>query len=404
MKIAFFSNCYLPYLSGVTLSIKTLAEELRRLGHSVYIVAPQYPKTLNDPFLLHFPSLPAPYPGYRLVLPFSANIYRQQFDLVHVHQPFGVGLAALFFAKKLKVPLVYTFHTLFTRYAHHLPIIPAGLAKPLLARYLAFFCNQTDAVVAPSTMVKRYLKALGVKSRIEVIPTGVPIEKIENRKPACRQAGSKIDIRKKLGLPSDGKILLFSGRISGEKNIPFLLNAFPVIQAQCPDVYFVLVGSGPKQKEYQSLACRLRPEGPQPEGQAGIVGSKHHRIIFTGQVNHPDIYAYYQAADLFVYSSLTETQGLVLAEAKAGGLPIVALFAGGLVDVVESGLDGYLIPRNEAVFVEHVVRLLRDDLLRAKMSGRALADARERFSAIVVAKQMETLYNSLINRGPLNDK
>jgi glycosyltransferase involved in cell wall biosynthesis len=224
-------------------------------------------------------------------------------------------------------------------------------------------------------MVKRYLKAIGVKKRIEIIPTGVPIEKVESRK-------SKVESRKKLGLPIEGKILLFSGRLSNEKNIPFLLNAFPAIQAQYPDVYFVLVGSGPKEKEYR-----------------GTTGSQQHRIIFTGQIPHPDIYEYYQAADLFVYASLTETQGLVLSEAKACGLPIVALFAGGLVDVVESGLDGYLIPRNEAAFVEHVVRLLRDDPLRAKMSGRAAADARERFSSIVVAKQMETLYNSLKQRG-----
>jgi glycosyltransferase involved in cell wall biosynthesis len=228
-------------------------------------------------------------------------------------------------------------------------------------------------------MVKRYLKALGVKQRIEVVPTGIPEQKAASSDLKVDIGKQKADLRKKLGLPIEGKILLFSGRLSAEKNIPFLLQAFPKILAGVKDIYLVLVGGGPKEQEYRRLSCK--------------------RIIFAGQIKHPEIYESYRAADLFVYASLTETQGLVLSEAKANGLPIVALFAGGLTDVVKNDLDGYLVARNEGAFVQRAVQLLRDDGLRQVMGEKARLDARERFSSIAVAKRMETLYNSLIKRG-----
>ncbi|MDI6732124.1 MAG: glycosyltransferase, partial [Candidatus Margulisbacteria bacterium] len=177
MRIALFSNCYLPYLSGITISIKTLREALEAFGHEVFVVGPSYPSQQEtDLHILRLPSLPATYPGYRFVLPFTFSLSnflaKAKIDLIHAHQPFGVGLSALYWARKLNVPLVYTFHTLFPRYVHHVPFVPSALSKAVVTRYLRFFCNQTDAVVAPSTMVKRYLKVMGIKKPIEVIPTG----------------------------------------------------------------------------------------------------------------------------------------------------------------------------------------------------------------------------------------
>ena len=147
----------------------------------------------------------------------------------------------------------------------------------------------------------------------------------------------------------------------------------------------VLIGGGPLLKKIQETR------------------DNNQTIILTGEIPYPEILSYYSIGDIFVFSSTTETQGLVLAEAKAAGLPIVALFAGGLVDSVRSGLDGYLVPRNMDKFVEHVKRLLGDDNLRGEMSRAALEDARERFASDVVAKRVETVYNSLI-KGGQNDK
>lgn len=379
MKIAFFSNSYLPYLSGITVSIKTLKDELRLLGHTVFVVGPKYPNHgETDSKILRLPSLPATYPGYRFVIPYSYKIFdtlkKEKINLIHAHQPFGVGLAALLLARRMKIPFVYSFHTLFSRYVHHAPYVPQRLAKRVVASYLTFFCQQADTIIVPSEMVRRLLVLRKVKTPIEVIPTGLNLANIKERKGLETQ---RTQIRNQHIIPQDAKILLYSGRLSVEKNVPFLLKAFEKIRAQDKNVYFILVGGGPKEKEYRRIAGE--------------------RVIFTGQIPHSEVIDHCLAADLFIYASTTETQGLVLTEAKACGLPVVAVFGGGISDVVENGIDGYLVPQSQENFIEHVFRLLKNDALRRTLSIKAEQDAHQRFSSVVVAKRMESVYNFLIS-------
>lgn len=381
MKIAFFTNCYLPYLSGVTLSIKTLRDELNLLGHETFVVGPRYPNHQEiDPKIFRLLSFPAPYPGYRLVFPYSYSVFQQlrkeKIDIIHVHQPFEVGLAALGLARSLRIPLVYTLHTLFPRYVHHLPLIPDWFSKRLVSAYLSFFCGQTDTVIVPSEMVRRWLALSKIHTPITVLPTGIKIDLIKQKKELHNQ---REEIRKKYSIPNEAKLLIYSGRVSEEKNIPFLLKAFPDIKKEIPNTYLLLVGGGPKENEYKALAKMIDPQ-----------------ILFVGQKEHAEVIDHYLAADLFVYASVTETQGLVICEAKGCGLPVVAIFGGGIADVVESGVDGYLVPQNQTVFVEHVLRLLKNDVLRKAMSRKAEEDLALRFSAPAVAKRVEALYNSLI--------
>ncbi len=378
MKIALFSNSYLPYLSGITISVKMLKDELRALGHSVFVVGPKYPgHKETDPQIFRLLSIPAAYPGYRLVWPYSYRAYnklkKERIDLVHAHQPFGVGLAALLFARFRGVPVVYSFHTLFSRYVHHAPFVPQKLAKWFIAGYLAWFCNRVDAVIVPSEMVRRLLVLRKVRTPIKVIPTGLKLDLIKEKAGLGTQ---RAELRKKYNLPENAKVLLCSGRLAPEKNIPFLLHAFEAVKAEAPDAYLIMVGGGPGEKEYRRLA-----------------GSQ---VVFTGQIPHAEVIDHCLASDLFVYASTTETQGLVLTEAKACGLPVVALFGGGLADVVENGLDGYLVRRDQKKFIYHVLRLLKQDDLRRSMANKARQDARERFSSVAVAKKMESVYNSLI--------
>jgi glycosyltransferase involved in cell wall biosynthesis len=381
MKIAFFTNQYLPYLSGITLSIKILKEELENLGHTVFVLGPKYPDYIEpDRRVLPLPSLPATYPGYRLVIPYSASAFatlkKEKIDLIHAHQPFGVGLTALLLAKRMRVPFVYTMHTLFPRYVHHTPFIPQTLAKRAVSAYIAFFCQQADAVIVPSLMVKRWLMLSHISTPIEVLPTGISLELAKQKKKLKTEG---LEVRNQHQIPHDAKILLYVGRLSEEKNIAFLLRAFPVIRQQEPNTYLLLVGGGPKEKDYRALASKL-----------------DRNIVFAGAKEHADVVAYYLAADLFVYASVTETQGLVLSEAKMCGLPVVAVFGGGIQDVVKNRIDGYLVPRNEATFVQHVVRLLQNEELRKTMGLKAKEDAQLRFSSVQVAKRAEALYNSLI--------
>jgi len=363
VRIGFFSNSYKPYISGVTVSMETLAKELRGMGHTVYIVAPSYPGHKDaEPDIIRVPSFPSSYPGFRLAVPVVKSFPR--LDIVHAHNPFGMGQLARLAARRQAIPLVFTFHTLFTRYTHHASLVPQDLSKRLLASYLKYYCSLADCIITPTVMVKRSLLAWKVKKRIEVIPTGISLKD-------TRVSGNPA-IRDFLKIGKDAKVLLYVGRLTREKNIMFLVEAFKKLK----DTYFIIVGKGPLYKDIE------RQNIPS--------------LVLAGEVPSEKVYDYCAAADLFVFSSLTETQGLVLAEAKSQGLPIVALYSAALGDAVRSGIDGYLTRRNQDAFLEHVKRLLGDDGLRKKMSLAARQDIAERFSSDQVAKKVETLYNSLI--------
>ncbi len=373
MKIAFFADSYKPYLSGVTNSAETLVKELRLLGHQVYVFAPSYPgHTDDDPFIFRFPSIASGYPRFRLALPVIAKI--PEVDIVHSHSPFQAGLLASFVARRRGAPLVYTFHTLFTRYVHYARFVPKPLAKMGIVAYLRSFCRRADMIIAPSELAKRVLRSWKVEQDIEVVPSGVDLSLLPDGRDRQRAR-----LREQYNIPASAPVLFYAGRLSREKNIPFLIKAFVELHKSERNLYLVLAGGGPLEKELRH--------------------HHHKNIILTGEVKYPAILHYYCMGDIFVFSSLTETQGMVLAEAKANQLPTVALFAGGLSGTVRSGIDGYLVPRNQAAFISHIERLLHGQGLIRKMSAAAYADAVERLSSAVVAKKIETIYNSLIQTG-----
>jgi len=370
VKIAFFADSYKPYLSGVTIVAENLVKDLRNLGHKVYVFAPGYPGHIDeDPDIFRFPSFAGGYPKFRLAIPIVRQI--PEIDIVHSHSPFQAGLLARFVARQRNVPFVYSFHTLFTRYVHFARFVPKGLAKMGIIAYLQSFCQGADQIVTPSKMAKRVLLAWKVKKPIAAISFGVDHALLPSDPSAVRKA-----LRSKWGIAENEKVLLYAGRLSKEKNIPFLLEAFHRLGRK--DVRLVLIGGGPLEQELRR--------------------KNHKHILLVGEVNYPEILSYYCMGDIFVFSSLSETQGLVLAEAKAAGLPIVALFAGGLVETVRSGTDGYLTERNLSTFTGHITRLLDDDALRLKMGTFARKDAVDRFSSFNVAKKFETLYTSLIHK------
>jgi 1,2-diacylglycerol 3-alpha-glucosyltransferase len=370
MKIAFFADSYKPYLSGVTNSAEIMVNELRQLGHKVYVFAPYYPGHIDsDPDIIRFPSFSGGYPKFRLAIPVVRQV--PEVDIIHSHSPFQAGLLARFVARRRGVPFVYSFHTLFTKYVHYARFVPPALAKMGIVAYLRAFCRGADQIVTPSEMAKRVLRAWRIERPIAVIPSGVELQNYPADFAAARHL-----LRHKYGIGDHQKVLLYAGRLSKEKNLPFILKAFSQLStAHCS---LVLVGGGPLYEKVKSQKLKVK------------------NIVLTGEIPYPEILSYYLMGDIFVFSSTTETQGMVLAEAKAAGLPVVALFAGGLTGTVRSGIDGYLVRRDLAAFVEHVKRLLVDDGLRQKMSLAAVADARARFSSFVVAKQLESVYNSLI--------
>ena len=373
MNIALFCDSYKPYISGVTVSVEILAKQLKSLGHTVYVFAPDYPGALDEENVFRFPSLPTFYPGFRIAIPFSPKISRKlkslDMDIVHCHSPFQLGLLGRRVAKKRGRPFVYTLHTLFDKYIHYAPFIPGPVAKKLMAEHIKRFCASASRVIVPSNYVRDHLLELGVTPRLEVVPTGVDIE--------AANALTGKGIRKKYGIPEDVVVLMYAGRLTKEKNLPFLLQSFKLINEEIPKIFLMIVAGGPMRKELEDLAKELRI---------------FERVVFCGEVAHPDIFDHFAASDIFVFSSTTETQGLVIAEAFSKGLPAVAVSASGVNEAIEDGVNGYLVKKEPEEFAKKVLWLIQNEGERKRMGNNALKAAKERFSSLAYAKKVEKIY------------
>lgn len=377
MKIGFFTDSYRPYVSGVVRSIDTFARELMRLGHEVYIFAPRYPqdggKEVN---IYRFPSFHTPfYPEFyiSLPIPWPAKRYAEEWelDIIHAHSPFILGYLGASFAKKLNIPLVFTYHTLYDQYTHYIPLV-SGLVQKGVITVARDFCNRCDLVITPTGIIKKLLLGYGISSPIIPIPTGIQPEKF--------RSGDDTYLNRKFGIPEMGKVLLFVGRLGKEKNLEYLLRVFALVRKDKSDVYLVLVGSGPEAENLKKLAQ-----------EAGVVD----RVVFTGLLPPEVIADVYRSADCFVFPSVTETQGLVLAEAMAAGLPVVAQAAFGSMAMVEDGITGYLCHDGEQEFARHIISILDDRDLRTRMSKAALMRAWQ-LSAERMARRLERAYTALI--------
>jgi len=373
MKIAVFTESYAPYISGVARSVELLKKELETLGHHIYLFAPDYPGHKDkEKNIIRIPSIATKYPGFRIPVPYPGFIPDIDFDLIHSNSPFGLGLASLNYAKRKRLPFVYSFHTIFTDYLHYIPL-PKPLTKKTFTAYIRSFCKKCDCIIAPNKTTVRYLDDFGIRGRIETIPSGIDLGLVAKATPK--------GIKNSLGVPGAAKVLLYVGRLSKEKNVPFLLQAFKNILSVEPDAYLLIVAGGPEEEALKGMASDL-----------GIA----QRTIFAGQKKYPDVLNYYKCADIFVFASKTETQGLVIAEAKACGLPAVVVDAQGVKESIVPGEDGFLTEDNIADFSEKAVRLLKDPALRSLMSERAVKNSAMDFSSATVAKKVESVYNSLI--------
>ncbi|MEQ8173711.1 MAG: glycosyltransferase family 4 protein [Syntrophomonadaceae bacterium] len=379
MRIGLFSDSYKPYQSGVVTSISTLKEELNRYGHEVYIFAPSYPNYEDEePDIHRYFSVPSPTnPDFTLAIPglsgMSSIIKKLNLDLIHVHSPFTMGWVGKLYANKYKIPLVFTYHTLYESYAHYVPVAQ-DLAREMASKFSTMFCNHCDHIVVPSPEIKDVLLAGEVQSPISVIPTGVSLEKFTGGDPNW--------LREQFNIPYDKKILLFVGRLTKEKNLEFLIRAFQDIHHKVPDTVLVLTARGPLEQNLKELS--------------EVLGVREE-VIFTGALPFETLVHAYHSADLFVFSSMTETQGLVLLEAMACGLPVVAVRASGVQDMVDDEVDGLLTECRIDKFSEAVCRVLgsRDTYEKLKANSYKKAD---KLSSTNMAKRLEELYLELMPR------
>lgn len=376
MKIAYFSDSYLPYTSGVVTSMTTFARGLEQRGHEVYVYAPSYPETPDDPDerVVRIPSLPFPaYSGLRMALPHPFVDYHplEDIDIIHAHSCFAMGLTGLLKARNNGAALVLTVHSIYEDYFNYYPVAPQ-LLKNITREYTAHFCKTCQCVIAPSQYVRQRLEELGVTNRMEVIPTGVNLALYH---PVDREAW-----RIRHGLRADTQVLLYVGRLAKEKNIGLIIRAAATVMAEQGRVVLVLVGDGPDRSHLQREAVEL-----------GIID----RVLFLGMLDSPTVVEAYQAADLFLFASTMETQGLTILEAMAGWLPVIAVDAPATRELIIDGQAGYLIPADADTMAGRIAHLFtHPDLIQAM--GRQARQVAEQYSDQRMVERLEQVYSSLI--------
>jgi 1,2-diacylglycerol 3-alpha-glucosyltransferase len=376
MRVALFTNNYLPFRGGVTTAVETLRTGLEASGHQAWVFAPASDTAGDSPGVFRYPSIPAPtYPGFAVPFPCSPRLARVarglRPDIVHAQHPFLLGVTARRLARRLAVPLVFTYHTRYEKYAHYVPA-PERLVAALAVRLACRFADRAELVIAPSACIAETLRTRGVRARVAVVPTGVPLDRF------C--PGAADAARRALGLTPEALVCLYVGRLDREKSVERVIEAFGLIAGALPQARLLLVGQG-------SHAEAL--------GRRAAASPARDRIRLMGGVAREALPAYYRAADLFLFASETETQGLVLAEAHACGLAAVAVRASGVEEVVVDGATGLLTKPDARDLADAAIGLLLDPARRAAMGAAGRLVAERTFSATGQVAAMVELYTGL---------
>ncbi len=378
MRIGLFTNNYRPLVNGLATSVESFANAFRRAGHAVTVVAPRYPGgSAIEPDVLRVPGLRAP-THHAYVLPMAwwrgvgRSVAALQLDVFHAQHPTLLGAAAARWARRWQRPLVFTYHTYYDRYAHYVPG-PSCLVARLGVRQATVFANRADVVIAPGPSVAKALRAQGVTAPIAIVPTGVTI-------PGALDEAQRTCHRLTLGLKAGAPLCLSVGRLAREKNQTFLLTAFALIRKRLPAARLVLVGEGDDRPRLEKLTRDL---------------DLRESVRFVGAVPHERIGEYYLAADLFLFPSTSETQGLVVLEAMAAGLPVVAVTSDAAADLLGDGQAGIMTREDATQFTERV-----GDLWGVPERRRAMAAAGRRIAAgyapDACASKLLDLYRNVI--------
>lgn len=375
MHVSMWTDSYYPYISGVTRAVATMKETLSTMGHEVSIFCPDYPEVEAEDKVYRFPSIKSPTnPDYYVALPLSLRAYTEFSslypDVVHIHSPFNLGKYGFNLARWRNIPVAFTYHTMYRMYSHYIPVVGDKVSKAV--EDAAFrVARSVDAVITPSPTMARYLQEHNAGVKVYAIPNGIPVEQFRSGDPGF--------LAERYGLPKDVPVILTCGRLAAEKNLNVLLDAFARLR-KTTQACLVLVGDGPSRAALTDYAKAL-----------GVSSD----VFFAGSVD-PDLMAHvYAGADLFLFTSLTDTQGLVLVEAKAAGVPAVAVAALGPKDMIEDGVDGYLSPNDPDKIAELAAHLLNHPEVLEEMSQAARKNS-ESFSKEVCARRLLECYCSLL--------
>jgi 1,2-diacylglycerol 3-alpha-glucosyltransferase len=381
MRILYLSDVYFPRVNGVSTSIQTFRRELGRRGHETTLVAPGYPQPHGDePGIVRIASRRVPFDPedramrWRALGRLERTLAGERFDLVHVQTPFLAHYAGIRLARRRGVPVVATYHTLFEEYLfHYVPLVPRGLMRAIARGISRGQCDALDAVAVPSTAMRETLERYGVRTPIEIVPTGIPLAEFAG--------GDGARFRDGHGIAPSRPVLVYVGRVAFEKNIDFLLRVLVHVRREVGDALLVVCGEGPALAPLTRLAHSL-----------GLADA----VRFVGYLDRAtQLLDCYRAADAFVFASRTETQGLVLLEAMALGVPVVSTAVMGTRDIVGPERGALVAADDERDFASKVIALLRDPQLRARLSAEGREYARTWGSA-PLAERLEGFYRQVL--------
>ena len=380
MKILFLSDVYFPRVNGVSTSIETFRDEFRKLGHTVHLIAPDYcAKSGDEDGIMRVPARILPFDPedrlmkFRWIMCQLERLRDERYDLIHIQTPFVAHYLGLKLSRLLHIPCVETYHTFFEEYLHHyLPFLPKKLTCMAARRFSRHQGNSVDGMIVPSHPMMEVLRNYGVTTLAEIIPTGL--------KAASFIPGNRAHFRDRYGIADKRPVLLFVGRVAHEKNIGFLLQIVERVRQNIPDVLLLIAGEGPALKG-------LRQEVE----KSGLTDN----VMFIGYLErHTQLNDCYSAADIFVFSSRTETQGLVLLEAMAQGIPLVSTAEMGTRDVLREEQGVWISQEKVDEFSGKVIKMLHDAEARIRLAaaGRQYAQS---WSSARLAERMLAFYQTV---------
>jgi 1,2-diacylglycerol 3-alpha-glucosyltransferase len=381
LRVLFISDVYFPRVNGVSTSIRTFREDLTAHGVETQLVAPRYEaaRAAEEPQVLRVPSAGVPGDPEDRRMRWGAltraldALTPSAFDLVHIHTPFIAHYAGVRFARRAGIPCVATYHTFFEEYLHHyLPVLPRRIGGWLARAFTRSQCDDVQALIAPSEPMRSVLLDYGVTTPIHVLPTGLPADRFRHGDPRA--------FRARAGLAGDAPLVTYIGRVAHEKNIGFLVRMFGEVLERVPRAMLVIAGEGPARPALQAQVSSL---GLAP------------RVHFAGYLDRDSaLLDCYAAADVFVFASRTETQGLVLLEAMAQGAAVVSTAELGTRSILVPESGALVVPEELDAFAAAVVRVLEDRQLRQELSERGRAYART-WSSATMAGRLAELYGTL---------
>ncbi|MDF2589977.1 MAG: glycosyltransferase family 4 protein [Anaerocolumna sp.] len=401
MKIAMFTNNYKPFVGGVPISIERLANGLRKFGHTVYIFAPSYENQVDDEYIIRYRSLKHKI-QHHIVIPnmmdkdIEKTFKSMNFDLIHVHHPMLIGYTALYLGKKYHLPVVYTYHTRYEHYLHYLKIYDnlqkkyesekVGFLRQMEGKLISFtneffvpyhnrlFTNRCDFVFAPTPYMKQHLIERGTKSPIEIIPTGLADDDF-----TC-DSSIVDEIRKKYATKNHHLFCTVS-RLEKEKNFDFLLQSIKKYkEIAATPFYCLIIGDG---SERNNLTKQTKELGLQDN------------VKFLGCIPHEELKNYYHACDLFLFASKSETQGIVLLEAMAASLPVIAVNASGVCDVVKQSENGFMTEENTEEFASRIHEVM-NNVFELKQLQKGAYYESTNYTNEIIAGKAEFIYKTLL--------